>query len=101
MARLHIRLVDDMIKIDLHLGALPYTTDNSVIIQIDTEIENNGTFYTDSNGLLMMKRHKKPFKPEFMNKYWMNISRGEVFNVTENYCPVTRFIKINDSNSSL
>ena len=51
MARIHIRLVDDLIKLDLHLGALPSKSDHAVIIQIDTDIKNNGTFYTDSNGL--------------------------------------------------
>jgi hypothetical protein len=52
MARMHVRIVDKMIKLDVALGPLPHLEDNGgVVVQIDTDILNDGKFYTDSNGL--------------------------------------------------
>ena len=66
MARVHLSLVDDMVKADVHLGSLPHYTDNDVILQIDTDIKSGDTFYTDSNGLRLIKRKIKEIDPDYM-----------------------------------
>ena len=61
MVRVHVSLVDDQVKLDVHFGSLPHAFDTNVIVQIDTDINNKDEFYTDANSLRLMKRKIKPF----------------------------------------
>ena len=102
MARVHVSLVDDMVKLDVHSGSLPHSIDSNLILQIDTDINNKDEFYTDSNGLRLVKRKIKHVDPNFAG-FWNDptMSGGHFMNVTENYYPVSSEIKINDTEKSL
>lgn len=45
---------DDYFDLDLQVGPLPYNEE--VIVKFKTDIQSNGKFYTDNNGLEMMQR---------------------------------------------
>lgn len=54
-------------------------------------IQNNGTFYTDSNGLRMIQRSCHRATPQIQPETHYG------FNITENYYPVTSAISIHDN----
>lgn len=76
----------------LKLGGIPLQAQGKeVVLQFHTpNIDNKGTFYTDSNGLEMQKR-VLDYRPTW------NFS--SVLNVTQNYYPVNSAIVIRDEDS--
>ena len=50
---------EPFLKIDVHLFSIPNMTEGiDVTFNIQSDLENSNTFYTDSNGLAMQKRVK-------------------------------------------
>ena len=84
------------IKFDLILDSLPYEAINDgfeVVTQFRIkDMKTNGTFYTDSNGLMMQKR-VKDFRPSWDLTYDDPYQRE---NITANYYPVNSAIYIED-----
>lgn len=99
-AIVHVTLDADLpgaIKFEVDLGSLPepnYTDGNEVIVRFTIpDFTNNGTFWTDSNGLEMQKRvlnYRKSFKLE---DYYFE------HNTTTNYYPITSAISMKDVNT--
>ena len=60
-----------------------------ITLNIQTKIENNDEFYTDSNGLEMIQR-KLNYRPTW------NFSKTDD-PIASNYYPITKMISIKDS----
>lgn len=76
-------------------------TDAIVEFEVDN-FNNKDEFFTDSNSLDMIKRRKKlntseAKDPKYIDLYSNSFSKGDGYNVTENYYPVTSAISILDS----
>lgn len=86
---------DDMsaLRFDVELYSLPDNKEvgHEVTVNFHSDIYNNGTFYTDSNGLEMQQR-KLNYRPS----YNISIMDGGL-NVTANYYPVQTAIGIIDA----
>ena len=55
-------------------------------------LNNDGVFYTDSNGLAMLRREVAAHRAPGSKAYEYKGSVGEECNATENYYPVTSAI---------
>ncbi|XP_013178929.1 PREDICTED: lysosomal alpha-mannosidase-like isoform X2 [Papilio xuthus] len=84
----------DFIEVDFTVGPIPIDDNigKEYIIKYITDINNNGIFYTDSNGRQMLKR-KLNERPQF------NLTLAEP--IAGNYYPVTNKIYIEDSDNRL
>jgi lysosomal alpha-mannosidase len=73
----------------LKLGSIPLQTQGKeVVIQFQTpNIDNNKTFYTDSNGLEMQER---------ILDYRPTWNFSSILNVTQNYYPINSALVIRD-----
>ena len=96
-------LPDNTFTVDVHLGDIEINSEVGVLFT-DPELKNNGTFWTDSNGLEMIKRK---VRTEAINYYYgggnqnylatVTSSVGPEHRVEENMYPVTSAIKIIDN----
>jgi len=86
--RAYLSMVKDVphLTLDVELNEIPLNRD--VTVNVQTDIDNGGVFYTDSNGLGMEKR--------VLNKH-TNYTVGEVSETASfNYYPVNSAISIKD-----
>lgn len=85
---------ESAIEIETYLKEVPIddSIGKEITMTIETDLQNNGEFYTDSNGLHMQKR-KINSRPTW------NLT--EINPISGNYYPVTSIISINDSSRKL
>jgi len=94
-----ITLEEDVpiIKFEVDLFGLPDTTSEGHEVTVNfhaTDIDNDGIFYTDSNGLEMQER-KLNYRPTW------NLTLTENENISANYFPVNTAIAVRDKESGL
>lgn len=77
----------DYVEFDWTAGPLPTDQDFELITRFETGLQNNGTFYTDSNGKQTLKRRRNQ-RPNW------TLSATE--KVSSNYYPVNSWIYITD-----
>lgn len=85
-----------MLKTEVDLFGLPgiqYGGKEVVVEFASPEFNNNGTFYTDSNGLDMQKRILN-YRPTW--NVSNNYDDGSILNITANFYPVVSAIQIAD-----
>jgi hypothetical protein len=82
-----------LLKVDVDFDALPAATGLDVVVMFElVGMDNNKTFYTDSNGMEMQKRilnHR--------GSYTLVLDKND--KVAANYYPITTAISIEDSGS--
>ena len=86
----------DVIKFDVDLHSLPeiYLDGYEVVAQFHTpDVDNNGTFYTDSNGMEMLER-KLNYRSYYDIQTHMYDYNPQ--NITANYYPVNSAVAIKD-----
>lgn len=99
-AMIHISIDKDypVLRVDVDLGSIPGADGKGyeVIVNFQVEgLDNNSTFYTDSNGLEMQKRILN-YRPTWDIQGNYNDSHE---NVTANYYPINSAISMKDVNS--
>ncbi|XP_045541142.1 lysosomal alpha-mannosidase-like [Papilio machaon] len=84
----------DYFEVDFTVGPIPIDDNigKEYIIRYETDLNNNGVFYTDSNGRQMLKR-KLNHRPQW------NLTLAEP--IAGNYYPITNKIYIEDENNRL
>ncbi|CAD8144119.1 unnamed protein product [Paramecium pentaurelia] len=83
--------LQDEYEIETFLDSIEFINKSGkeIVMLIDTDIENNDTFYTDSNGLDLQKRVKN---------YRETFNLIDTEPVSQNYYPVTNMILLNQTN---
>lgn len=82
---------DPVVEVQSHIYSIPGDgIGKEIVIQMQFDVNNNGEFYTDSNGLELMYR-KLNYRPTFK----MDPSEP----AAGNFFPVNKMIQINDTNS--
>lgn len=95
-AIVHVTIDADFkaVKFDVDLGGLPsplVSDGNEVVVNFHvSDFKNNGTFWTDSNGLEMQKRILN-YRPSFTMDSWYY-----EHNITANYYPINSAISMDD-----
>lgn len=89
--------IDDLplLKVDVELFGIPQVTGlgHEVTVNFHSTIENDGVFYTDSNGLEMQKRVLN-YRPS-----WDLQTKAGGLNITANFYPVNTAIAIVDEST--
>lgn len=89
-----IRPDDEFVEIEFLVGPIPFDHNigKDIVSIYKTDLNNNGTFYTDANGRQMMKRVRN-YQPTY--EYWNSEP------VAGNYYPINSRILLNDLNQGL